>query len=230
MQAVGTRTGLFVLAVAALLAAPAQSAREVIPTDSTPITVAYHGTFDLTNTIVPQATQHTFTYHVEWAFSWSGTWGELFSSGPISSQTSFAKSTITGSLHSLWRATPAGPDLKCTLRIVPQMGDFPDFSARYYADSGKIKISGLEAPTTRFGKYSRTKDPMCGGGPEIDMFSEPPSWSPLGPRAALVSLGSGSAVQHYDKTWAWHHVFNAEFRRNYTSAMHTSVEVSVASA
>ena len=139
MQAVGTRTGLFVLAMAALLAAPAQSARDVIPTDSTPITVAYHGTFDLTNTIVPQATQHTFTYHVEWTFSWSGTWGELFSSGPISNQTSFAKSTITGSLHALWRASPTGPDLKCTLRIVPQMGDFPDFNARYYATPGRSR-------------------------------------------------------------------------------------------
>ena len=165
MQAVGTRTGLFVLAMAALLAAPAQSAREVIPTDSTPVTVAYHGTFDLTNTIVPQATQHSFVYHVEWTFSWSGTWGELFSSGPISNQTSFAKSTITGSLHALWRATPTGPDLKCTLRIVPQMGDFPDFSARYYADSGKVKIAGLEAPTSTVRQVLEHQNPMCGGGP-----------------------------------------------------------------
>jgi hypothetical protein len=230
MQAAATRTGLFVLVIAALLAAPARSAREVIPTDSTQITVAYHGTFDLTNTIVPQGVQHTFTYHVEWDFSWSGTWGELFSGGPISNQTSYAKSAITGTLHSLWRATPAGPDLKCTLRIVPQMGDFPDFSARYYASTGSVKISGLEAPTSRFGKYSSTKNPMCGGGPEIDMFSPPPSWSPLGPRTATVSLASGGGIHHYDKSWTWHHIFNSDFRRYYTSAMHTSVEVSVASA
>ena len=147
MQAAGTRTGHSSWPWQRSSPRLRSLRADVIPTDSTPITVAYHGTFDLTNTIVPQAMQHTYTYHVEWSLLVVGDVGRAVLEWPDLEPDELRQVDDHRQPARALARDPTGPDLKCTLRIVPQMGDFPDFSARYYADSGKIKIGGLEAPT-----------------------------------------------------------------------------------
>jgi hypothetical protein len=213
---------------AALFAAAPVHAAGIEPTASTRVMLSYSGTFDLANAIVPQVTQHSYVYHVQWAYSWSGTWGELFNEGsPTSTQMSFDTSHISGKMHATWRDAAAGPLVACTLRIVPVTGDYPDFAAIYSADRGTVRVDGLESPTSEYGQYAGgSSDPlsMCGGGPEIDIFGAPHSWSPLGERAVTLELGDG--VHHYDRTWAWTYRFSSGFRRIYASAMHTTLALS----
>jgi hypothetical protein len=212
------------LVVAASVAGPAGSERQALPTFGTPLSISYTGTFDLTNTMLPQGTQHTYTYHVQWAYTWRGTWGDLFADSVISNQTSFGASRIAGTLHVLWRSTANGPNLTCTLRIVPEMGDFPDFRARYDADGGTLRIVGLEAPTSRYGTYVGNDNPMCGGGPEIDIFGAPASWKPLGDGGGVLSL-AGSGVHLYNRNWNWTHSFGHGLSRHYVSSMHSTLDV-----
>jgi hypothetical protein len=212
------------VAAVVFVAAPVHAAG-IVPTASTPVTLSYSGTFDLANAIIPQATQHSYVYHVQWAYSWSGTWGELFAQGsPIATETSFDLSKITGSMRAVWRDVSGGPLVGCTLRIVPDMGDYPDFGATYYEAEGSLRLQGLESPTLHYGQYaggSSSPLSMCGGGPEIDIFGAPASWSPLGERAVTLRLGAGP--HHYDRNWAWTVRFASGFRRVYTSAIHTSL-------
>jgi hypothetical protein len=212
---------------AALFAAAPVHAAGVVPTDSTRVTLTYSGTFDLANAIVPQVTQHSYVYHVQWAYSWSGTWSELFNEGsPTVTQRSFDTSSITGSMHATWRDVASGPLASCTLRIVPVTGDYPAFDARYSSDSGTLRIDGLESPTSEYGKYAGTSSlmSMCGGGPDIDIFGAPRSWNPLGQRTVTLALGAGA--HHYDRTWKWTYRFASGFRRLYESAMHTTLTLS----
>ncbi len=188
------------------------------------MTVSYEGSFDLTNTMVPNGVQHSFVYHVQWVYKWSGTWGELFGANTFSNETSFDTFGISGRLHATWRDSPGGPELMCTLRILPATDDFPDFLASYDAANGSLKISGLSSGAVRYGRYVGSKDPMCGGGPDIDMFSTPASWNPAGARSTTLSLSTGG-VHHYDKSWRWTHRFDARQRRDYVSSMHTTVQV-----
>jgi hypothetical protein len=217
--------------VALLVAAPVHAAG-IVPTDSTRVTLTYSGTFDLANAIVPQVTQHAYVYHVQWAYSWSGTWSELFNQGsPTMTQMSFDTSHITGNMHATWRDVASGPLVSCTLRIVPVTGDYPAFSARYSEGQETLRIDGLESPTSEYGQYAGgSSDPMsmCGGGPEIDIFGAPHSWSPLGQRTVTLQLGAGA--HHYDRTWNWTYKFASGFRRLYTSAIHTTLVLSFPSA
>jgi hypothetical protein len=214
------------LAAALFVAAPVHAAG-IVPTDSTRVMLTYSGTFDLANSIEPQVTQHSYVYHVQWAYSWSGTWSELFNEGSATvTQMSFDTSHISGNMHATWRDVASAPLSSCALRIVPVTGDYPSFSARYSADSGTLRIDGLESPTSEYGKYGGTLSPlsMCGGGPEIDIFGAPRSWSPLGPRTVTLALGAGA--HHYDRSWNWTYRFSSGFRRLYESAMHTTLTLS----
>ena len=65
---------------------------------------------------------------------------------------------------------------------------------------------------------------MCGGGPEIDIFGAPHSWSPLGQRTVTLPVGAGA--HHYDRKWAWVYRFASGFRRIYASAIHTTLTLS----
>src|SRR5438094_41557 len=115
------RLGPVVLALlaAAAFAASAHASGRDLPTDSTPLAISYRGSFELTNTMVPQGVQHSYVYHVEWIYSWSGTWGELFPQGSgYPSVMSFQHVAIAGNTHALWRNTTNGPDIKCTLGLV----------------------------------------------------------------------------------------------------------------
>ena len=224
VRRVGRRSALFAVFAAALLTAPAQSAREEVHSDSTPLTISYQGSFDLTNTMVPSGVQHSFVYHVQWAYSWTGTWGELFDGKMFSNQTSFQKFGLSGSMRATWRESPGGPQLSCTLRIVPATDEFANFGARYDTGSGTLKLIGLQSGAGDYGRYIGSSDPMCGGGPDIDMFSVPPSWHPLG--APTVTLGLSGGVRHYDRTWRWTHTFDARQHRDYVSSMHSTVVVS----
>jgi hypothetical protein len=213
------------LPLALLLVAAAQAAPVSAPDPSTPVSVTYAGTFDLANTIVPQGAAHSYTFHVEWAYTWSGSWGDLFNTGgPVAAQTSFVGDEITGNMHAVWRANAGAPLLSCTLKILPVMGDYPDFLARFSTTAGTLRISQLESPTMSYGQFSSTHNPMCGGGPTIDMFGAPPSWNPLGPGSLTVPLSGG--VTPFDRTWSWTYRFSKEFRRVYTSALHSKLTVS----
>jgi hypothetical protein len=219
------------LAAALFLAAPVHAAG-IVPSASTRVTLSYSGTFDLSNAIVPQATQHSYVYHLQWAYSWTGTWSELFNQGsPTATVRSFDTSQISGKMHAVWRDDASGPLLSCTLRIVPDMADYPGFGATYSAAPGTLRIDGLESPASQYGRYvGGSSDPlsMCGGGPEIDIFGAPASWSPLGQRTVTLPLGAGA--RHYDRTWAWVYKFASGFRRVYASAMHTVLVLSFPSS
>jgi hypothetical protein len=215
-----------VLVVLVAFAAPGFAAPAAGPSESTPLAISYVGSFDLTNTMIPAGVQHSYVYHVEWAYSWSGNWGELFQgTSRIAIQTSFQKASIAGKLHVTWRGTTRGPDLECTLRIVPSMSDFPDFRASYDPLKGTVRIAGLEAPTYRYATYVGSSDPMCGGGPEIDIFGPPPTWKPLGDGGGTLSSSVGG-THPYDHTWAWSHAFGGGERRSYASSMHSTLRVS----
>jgi hypothetical protein len=207
-----------------LLAAPVHAAG-IVPTDSTRLTLAYSGTFDLANAIVPQVTQHSYVYHVQWEYTWSGTWSELFNEGsPVVTQMSFDTSHISGSMHATWRDVASGPLASCTLRIVPVTGDYPDFSATYSAGQGTLRLDGLESPTMQYGRYTggdQSPLSMCGGGPEIDIFGAPKSWNPLGQRAVTLALGAGA--HRFDRIWKWTYKFPSGFRRDYASSIHTTL-------
>ena len=177
--------------------------------------------------MIPSGVQHSYVYHVEWTYSWSGTWGELFgSNGSISNQTSFALFRIAGSLHAVWRNQGGGPQVGCTLKIVPDMGDYPDFRARYDPSAGTLRIVGLEAPTERYGMYvgPAMSDPMCGGGPQIDVFGQPRDWKPLGDGGATLNL-SGPGLHRYDRNWTWKHAFGGGLSRNYVSALRSTLQI-----
>jgi hypothetical protein len=214
--------------VLALAAGPAHAAPTIVPTASTRVSIDYSGTFDLSNTIVPQGTQHSYVYHVEWAYSWSGTWSELFNEGSaVTTQASFDRSRLVGSMHAVWRNVSTGPIVGCTLRIVPVTGDYPDFSAVYSAARGTLRIDGLESPAGRYGQYvGGSSDPlsMCGGGPDIDIFGQPAGWSPLGPRTIVAQLTAGA--HRFDRAWKWTYRFASGFRRLYTSSVHAALLIS----
>jgi hypothetical protein len=212
-----------VFLAAAVAAAPAQPTPGAVPSDSTPLQISYAGTFDLSNQMVPQGVQHSYTYHVQWSYSWTGTWGELFDGRTLSVQTSFATSQIGGVIHAVWRRTAVDPPVQCTLHIVPDMGDYPDFHASYDAASGKLKILGLATPVNRYSRQVGSKDPMCGGGPEIDVLGAPPGWNPFG--AAGVTLGLTGGTQRVDRTWRWHRPYGVGAQREYVSSMRSAVQV-----
>ncbi|HEY4348695.1 MAG TPA: hypothetical protein VGM80_13995 [Gaiellaceae bacterium] len=217
------------LLVAAAATALAPAAGRGLPAGSAPMTISYEGSFDLTNTMVPSGMQHSYTYHLEWAYSWTGTWGDLFQYGSaFSNETSFVKARIAGVLRVTWRNSANGPDQRCTLKIVPEMADYPSFRVSYAEGNGTVRISGLETPAYRYGRYVGSHDPMCGGGPTIDIFGEPASWKPRGEPGAVLDLGGG--VHPYNRTWRWKYSFGRGLRRDYISSMHTKLKVTVAAA
>ena len=121
--------------------------------------ISYQGSFDLTNTMVPHGVQHSFVYHVQWVYSWAGTWGELFAGKTFSNQTSFQKFGSRGSMRATWRESPGGPQLTCTLRIVPAMDDFANFGARTTRRAGRLKLVGLPVGRRRLRPLRRKLRP-----------------------------------------------------------------------
>ena len=129
-------------------------------------------------------------------------WGELFRRGTAApARLSFHKAAIAGSVHATWRDTATGPDLKCTLRIVPEMSDFPNFRVSYNLAKSQVRLAGLETPVYRYSRFVGSTDPMCGGGPEIDVFGPPAHWNPRGDGGAALPL-SGGGVHRYDRNWS----------------------------
>jgi hypothetical protein len=174
--------------------------------------------------MVPSGVQHSFVYHVQWSYSWTGTWGDLFVGKTFSNETSFHKLSLAGTMRATWRESTGGPQLSCTLRIVPALDDFPSFQASYDPTRGTLQIGGLQSAAERYGRYVGSTDPMCGGGPDIDMFSVPRSWHPGGAPAVTLNIAGG--VHRYDRAWRWTHVFDPRQHRDYVSSMHSTVTVS----
>ena len=136
------------------------------------MTVSYEGSFDLTNTMVPNGVQRTRcsstsravgstsgrSRHAEGELLWRRT--------AFPTRRASTRSQSPAACTQPWRDSPGGPELMCALRIVPVTDDFPDFLASYDAANGSLKISGLSSGAVRYGRfYVGKRDPMRGGGP-----------------------------------------------------------------
>lgn len=107
----------------------------------------------------------------------------------------------------------------------PGDGRLSELWTSYNAAQGKVRIAGLETPVFRYGKFVGSNDPMCGGGPEIDVFGAPAHWDPRGDGGAVLSMSTGG-VHHYDRDWKWGHSFGGGLSRSYLSAMRSTLQVS----
>jgi hypothetical protein len=189
------------------------------------LTITYSGTFTMTNQAVPQRTPPSYTYRVDWTYTWSGTWEQLFADDRTSSdQTLFQDVRIAGTVDATYRDKVDGPDINCTISIAPDPAQIPSFIAYYDTSEGTLRISNVDAPTFRLGMFVNSSDPNCNGGPGVDVFSAPADWSPLGDGGGSFSLNDGG-THTFDKQWKWQHPFAGGEARNYDAAMNTNLEV-----
>src|SRR5262245_4867997 len=103
------------MALLAIAASPAQVTSLPAPSPKTPVSLRYAGSFDMRNTLVPQSTASSYTYHVEWVLFWSGRWGQLFRDKTLftTNATPWAQRTITGSVIIDFLEKVNGPKLRC---------------------------------------------------------------------------------------------------------------------
>ncbi len=198
-----------------------------MPARTTPITIAYVGSFDMTNTAVPQKAPSSYTYHVEWSYAWTGTWGGLFAdpSTFTSGQRPFSKSSIVGETRVTYRSRSDGPLMSCTLRIVGDRNNPPSFFASYDTSAGTLAVQ-VGAPTFRNSNLDPAPDPACVGGPGVNVFGEPADFNPLG-GGGTVDIDRGGTVR-LDRSWKWTYVFPADLdkaRRDYTAKLRTDLTV-----
>lgn len=217
-------------ALTAAVVASAEPAGAPVPRASTPVSLRYSGTFDMTNTLAPQSTPSSYSYHVEWVFFWSGRWGQLFvdKSRFTTNATPWAQRTVTGQVNIVFREKADGPSLRCKASVVEDRS-FPAMFSLGYDTSTATLQANVTAPTFQGSrivvqKGANGSKPGCTGGPGVNVFSAPKSFNPLG-QGDKVSLGSGG-TRRYDRTWRWSHAFSGA-RRTYTAAIHTELAVVV---
>jgi hypothetical protein len=197
------------------------------PSSKTPLSLKYSGTFDMTNTLVPQSTSSSYTYHVEWVFFWSGRWGQLFLDKTrfTTNATPWAQRTITGNVKIVFREKVDGPNLRCTASVVEDANLPAAFSLSYDTSAGKLQAN-VTAPTFQGSKIipkgpNRTM-PGCTGGPGVNVFSAPRSFNPLG-QGGRVSLKTGG-TRRYAKKWKWSHAFSGATRK-YKASIDTELAI-----
>jgi hypothetical protein len=190
------------------------------------MTVGYSGTFDMTNTAVPQSTAASYDFHVRWSYWWSGTWGKLFRdrSRFNSDPTKFTSTTIAGTMKISTREKVDGDVIECAVRIVKDPASPPTFSASYDSSAGTLRVF-VEAPTFRGLKFEfiGSENPSCVGGPGVNVFGQPASFNPLG-SGGTMSLAKGGA-RRYDRTWNWKHLFGGGAERRYDARISSQVQV-----
>jgi hypothetical protein len=213
-----------VAALAPTAPAAARSAAAAAPPSSTPLTITYAGRFELTNTLVPQASPSSYTYHVEWAYTWSGTWGTLFPSGArlSSDRTAFSGIAVSGTAEVTYRDRNDGPDKTCRLAVTANPTSPAGFLARYDPADETIVVS-VEAPTFAGSRIEQGPDPGCVGGPGVNLFSAPPDFRPLGDGGAAFDW-SRPGTHPFDGDWRWTHRF-ASGRRDFTASIRTRLSV-----
>jgi hypothetical protein len=216
-------------AVVALLGAAAaspQGGAAPVPAKATPVTIGYSGTFDMTNTAIPQSTTSSYDFQVRWSYWWTGTWGKLFRDRArfTSDRLRFSKTTISGTMKVSVREKVDGPVIECALRIVKDPANPPTFTAAYDTADKKLSVN-VEAPTFRGLKYEfiGNENPLCTGGPGVNVFGQPATFNPLG-AGATVSLAKGGA-KSYDRKWTWKHVFAGAAERRYDATIRSQVVV-----
>ncbi len=89
-----------------------------VPAGSQQVTVAFSGRFDMTNRAQPQRTPHSYTYGVQWKYTWNGSWDQLFGGGRVNSgQMPFQLVDIAGTVDVTYRNLADGPDIRCTITL-----------------------------------------------------------------------------------------------------------------
>ena len=177
------------------------------------------------NIAVPQRTTHSYTYRVEWRYEWVGSREQLFPAGSLTAgQTTFQNVDISGTVNATFRDKVDGPDINCTMQIVPDPAAPPTFNASYDSSLDELRISNVDAPTFRLGKYVELSHENCVGGPGVNIFSPPADWSPLGGGGGKVSARSGG-TQRFDRRWQWSHSFAGGEVRNYDASIQSMLEV-----
>jgi hypothetical protein len=197
-----------------------------VPARTAPVTIGYSGTFDMTNTAVPQSTTSSYDFHIRWSYWWSGTWGKLFrdrSPFPYE-RTKFSNTTIAGTMKVAVREKADGPVIECALRIVKDPASPPTFTAAYDTARRRVSVT-VEAPTFRGLKleFIGNENPLCTGGPGVNVFGQPATFNPLG-AGATVSLAKGG-VKRYDRRWTWKHSFAGGAERRYDAKITSQVVV-----
>jgi hypothetical protein len=79
------RIAAAVCALPILLSCNSPSANVPTPSGSQQVTIAFSGTFDMTNLAQPQRGPHSYTYGVRWKYTWNGSWDQLCGGGRINS-------------------------------------------------------------------------------------------------------------------------------------------------
>src|SRR5262245_20011065 len=216
-----------IMALLVIAAAPARVTSLPAPSPKTPVSLRYSGTFDMTNTLVPQSTTSSYTYHVEWVFFWSGRWGQLFRDKTrfTTNTTPWAQRTVTGSVIIGFLEKVNGRKLRCKASVVDD-GNLPAVFSLSYDTSAATLQANVTAPTFQGSKIvpkgPNSTLPGCTGGPGVNVFSSPRSVNPLG-RGGHVSLKTGG-TRRYDQTWRWTHPFSGASRK-YTASIHTELAI-----
>ena len=130
--------------------------------------VSYQASFDLTNTMVPLRRPAFLRLPRAVGLLDGGTPGDELFDGKMFSRIRRAsrKFGLSGSMRATWRESSGGPQLSCTLRIVPAMDEFASFGAAL-----RLEQRDSEAHRSAYdrvqGDYERATsgalDPMCGG-------------------------------------------------------------------
>jgi hypothetical protein len=214
------------LSLAVLIVSIAANASAAsVPAASTPLTIRYTGSFTMSNIENPPRTL-SYTYSVKWAYSWSGTWGELFDGTTFrSNQTRFESVQIAGTVKATFRDKVDGPDIRCTMRVAANPSNPPSFRASYDTADGTLQVA-YEAPTFGQSRLVDLSHPRCVGGPGVAVTGQPADWSPLGGGQAVVSLEKGGS-DRFDKTWHWVRSFAGGEKRTVDASIHETASVSL---
>lgn len=231
MQGRRPSRGLILAALAlavTLLEGAGSAATRAVPADSAAISISYSGSFVMTNTAVPQKTPSSSVFRVEWQYAWSGTWGGLFRDKNVFSSGArpFPRFTITGRIDVKYKERSDGPSVSCTLQIVGDKASPPSFIASYDPSGGTLMLQ-VQAPTNRESDVQKPRDPLCVGGPGVNVFGAPANFSPLGGGGGTVDIEKGGSIR-WDRDWKWTHVFPGDLdraRRDYKAAFRSTLTV-----
>ena len=184
------------------------------------MTLVFSGRFHMTNLARPQRTPHSYTYEVNWKYTWNGSLDQLKAGGSMP----FQVVDISGFVNATYRDTVDGPDLACSISILADSANPPAFVPSYNSSQRMLQITNAEAPTFRYFR-TQSANPNCSGGPGVNIFSAPGDWNPLGNGGGTVSADGGKL--DFDKHWQWTHTFAGGEFREYDATIHSTLETQV---
>jgi hypothetical protein len=209
-----------IAAICALLLSPGCKKKSNTGPSDQDMTLVFSGQFHMTNLARPQRTPHSFTYEVNWKYTWNGSLDQLKAGGNMP----FQVVDISGFVNATYRDTADGPDLACSISILADPANPPAFTPSFNASQRVVQISNAEAPTFRNFR-TQSANPTCSGGAGVNIFSAPSDWNPLGNGGGTVSVDGGK--QDFDKRWQWTHTFAGGEFREYDATIHSTLELQV---